>query len=63
MNTCNDCVSAQAYLTSIKYIRIHDTDIMIVACQKHLKKIQGSSLEMKYETLEEIRTYSKSESD
>ena len=31
---------------------------MIVACQKHLKKIQGSSLEMKYETLEEIRTYS-----
>lgn len=60
MNTCKDCIHAQADLSSIKYIRIANiTDIMIVACPKHLKGIENVSIPMKYETLDELRENSK----
>lgn len=54
---CDDCIKAQADLSNIKYIRIQDntTDIMIVACQKHLSMIQNTNLELKYESIEEVR--------
>jgi len=59
MNSCDDCIHAQAYLNSIKYVRKPQTDIMIVACPKHLAMIENTNLFMKYETIEEVREYSK----
>jgi hypothetical protein len=56
---CDDCIRSQATLNSIKYIRLSQTDIMIVACPKHLAMIENTVMFMKYETLEDIREHSR----
>jgi hypothetical protein len=56
MNSCKDCINAQAYLNSIKYIRVQNADIMIVACPKHLAMMKDTYKEMRYLTIEDFRS-------
>lgn len=43
----------------MKYVRVQNADIMIVACPKHLKMIKDTDLKMQYETYEDIERYAK----
>ena len=59
---CEACISAQANLTSIKYIKIvnnildENADLMVVGCQKHLKMLADKVPQIQYQTLEDIIT-------
>lgn len=62
MNSCKDCIKSQANIDSIAYIRFSNTtDIMIVACPKHLAMLKDTILKMEFETIEQVREFSKQE--
>jgi len=43
MNPCKDCNTAQAWLSPVRYIKLLDGEIMITACDRHLKEFEQAS--------------------